>query len=94
MKVEAGTSTESMPSIFRKHIKPIFDKGMNIAESAKVPLFDNVKQSLYSARNKILNVKKTVYARLDEVEIPIQFEIFSFSELSIQWVKNIIVLSS
>lgn len=72
MKEEAGTSANSMPAIYKNNLKPLYDKGIHLV--TEVPSFRSVKCSLYSARKRKLQMDKTVFTKLSEVEIPAPFK--------------------
>lgn len=74
MKEEAGTSADSMPIIYKKNVKPLYDKGIHLV--TEVPSFRSVKCSLYSARKRKLQMDKTVFTELSEVEVPAPYQTF------------------
>lgn len=69
MKQEASTSVEPMPKIYDKHITPLKTKKLK----TRIPEFQNVKCCLYQCRKNAMEVDKTVFKCLCEVEVPLQF---------------------
>lgn len=74
-KQEAKSSEgKSIPSVFNSSIKKLLDKGTDKIE--KLPELSNVKNSLYSARNKAQQIKKATFKTPFEVKIPVSYMSF------------------
>lgn len=78
MKDEASTSSDSMPVIYKNNVKSLYDKGIHLVTD--VPPFSSVKCSLYSARNRTLQMDKTVFKKPSDVKVPAPFENFKVAD--------------
>lgn len=65
------TSDEPIPKLYNDATNSIKETGLELV--IPIPSLNNSTSFLYGARNKSLDLKKTVYKSVSEIEIPLKF---------------------
>ncbi|KAL0810826.1 hypothetical protein ABMA28_010136 [Loxostege sticticalis] len=71
IKQIGAQKSDPLPTIFNENVRGLYEKGLNFV--VPVPSFPNVKHALYNARKKELQITKTVFKSVDEVEVPAKY---------------------
>lgn len=64
-------SDEPIPKLYNDITNSIRERGLDLV--IPLPSLNNSTSLLYGARNKALDLKKTIYKSISEVEIPLKF---------------------